>query len=286
MSVSPSEPLPRTYLYFCLECQQCSSTFYDLNDHMIMVHKTGYDTEDCTDSYRCSVIKQYPDREVEHLYFCSICNHCENQEESIRYHLTAIHDIGSEQFVREHCLPVENNSEKISIHGVVEASNVLLVEVHKNGSMVRNSVPILISIAVPASVHIGVCGDKRLLSISNENSTVSESYAAENDTWNENDDTEECAGALDTMLVSPEFIEDDDNSRSVFSFAPGEGNKPLSIFKDKNCEELAYPGIFCGEARAENSARDAPVYYSDICKSELRRSDRRASMCIETSFLK
>ena len=286
MLVSPSEAVPRTNLYFCLECQQCSSTFYDLNDHMVMVHKADYDTEDCTDSYRCSVIKQHPDQEVEHLYFCSICNHCENQEESIRYHMTVIHDIVSEQFVREHCLPVESNSEKIWIHRIVEPSNVLLVEVHKNGYMVRNSVPILISIAVPASIHIGVCGDKSLLPINNENSRVSESYAAENDTWNENDDTEECAGALDTMLISPEFIEDDERTQSVFSFAPGEGNKPLSIFKDKNCEELAYPGIFCGEARAENSARDVPVYYSDICKSELRRSDRRASMCIENLFFK
>ena len=88
------------------------------------------------------------------------------------------------------------------------------------------------------------------------------------------------------MLTSPEFIEDDERAQSVFSFAPGEGNKPLSIFEDKNCEELAYPGIFCGEARAENSAQHVPVYYSDICKSELRRSDRRVSMCIENLFFK
>ena len=207
MSVSASEAVPRTNLYFCLECQQCSSTFYDLNNHMVMVHKAGYDTEDCTDSYRCSVIKQHPDQEVEHLYFCSICNHCENQEESIRYHMTVIHDIVSEQFVREHCLPVENNSEKIWIHRIVEPSNILLVEVHKNGYMVRNNVPILISIAVPASVHIGGCGDESLLPMNNENATVSESYAGEDDTWNENDDTEGCAGALDTMLISPEFID-------------------------------------------------------------------------------
>ena len=80
---------------------------------------------------------------------------------------------------------------KIWIHRIVEPSNVLLVEVQKNGYMVRNSVPILISIAVPASVHIGVCEDKSLLPIHNENCTVSESYTAENDTWNENDDTEE-----------------------------------------------------------------------------------------------
>ena len=29
-----------------------------------------------------------------------------------------------------------------------------------------------------------------------------------------------------------------------------------------------------------------PVYYSEICKSELRRADRRAAMCIENIFFK
>ena len=28
------------------------------------------------------------------------------------------------------------------------------------------------------------------------------------------------------------------------------------------------------------------VYYSEICKSELRRSDRRAAMCVENIFFK
>ena len=28
------------------------------------------------------------------------------------------------------------------------------------------------------------------------------------------------------------------------------------------------------------------VFYSDICKSELRRSDRRAAMCVENIFFK
>ena len=32
--------------------------------------------------------------------------------------------------------------------------------------------------------------------------------------------------------------------------------------------------------------RKVTVYYSDICKSELRQSDRRAAMCVENIFYK
>ena len=52
------------------------------------------------------------------------------------------------------------------------------------------------------------------------------------------------------------------------------------------CEELAYPNIFCGQRRADNSERFVPVHYSDICKSELRRTDRRAAKCVENIFFK
>ena len=51
---------------------------------------------------------------------------------------------------------------------------------------------------------------------------------------------------------------------------------------DKFSEELAYPGIFLGQPRTLCKQ----IHYSDICKSELRRSDRRAAMCVENSFYK
>ena len=66
----------------------------------------------------------------------------------------------------------------------------------------------------------------------------------------------------------------------------GRGNRPLSVFKDKYSEELAYPDIFLGQQRPENKDRLSNVYYSDICKSELRRSNQRAAMCVENIFLK
>ncbi len=68
--------------------------------------------------------------------------------------------------------------------------------------------------------------------------------------------------------------------------APAKGNKPLSVFRDQFSEELAYPGMFLGQKRPNEKERQKSVFYSEICKSELRRSDRRAAMCIENIFFK
>ena len=99
------------------------------------------------------------------------------------------------------------------------------------------------------------------------------------------DEAEIPAGVTDSMLTPPDFV-DDSEREHILNVAPGEGNRPLSAFKDKFSEELAYPGIFLGQQRPENKDRLLNVYYSDICKSELRRSDRRAAMCVENIFFK
>ena len=82
------------------------------------------------------------------------------------------------------------------------------------------------------------------------------------------------------MLTSPDFL--DDNERQHIYNA--EGSRPLSLFRDQFSEEMAYPGIFLGQKRPDDKQRLASVYYSEICKSELRRSDLRAAMCIENIF--
>ena len=79
-------------------------------------------------------------------------------------------------------------------------------------------------------------------------------------------------GVTDTMLSATDFL-DDSKQAQIYNIAPGEGSVPLSIFRDKYSEELAYPGIFLGQKRPENEERLVDVHYSDICKSELRRSD-------------
>ena len=104
------------------------------------------------------------------------------------------------------------------------------------------------------------------------------------DQWSE-DEVEIPAGVTDTMLTNTNFVEDNEGQH-ILNVAPGEGNKPLSIFRDQYSEELAYPGIFLGQKRPENKERLVSVHYSDICKSELRRSDRRVAMCVENIFFK
>ena len=104
------------------------------------------------------------------------------------------------------------------------------------------------------------------------------------DDWTEVD-AEIPAGVTDTMLTATDFLGDCERQQ-IYNIAPGEGSVPLSIFRDKYSEELAYPGIFLGRKRPENEQRLVDVHYSDICKSELRRSDSRAAMCVENIFFK
>jgi len=117
------------------------------------------------------------------------------------------------------------------------------------------------------------------LSATNQKKSVDEE-----DDWSE-DEAEIPAGVTDTMLTATDFLGDAER-QYVLNVAPGEGNIPLSVFRDKYSEELAYPGIFLGQKRPDNDSRITPVHYSEICKSELRRSDRRAAICAENIFFK
>lgn len=89
-------------------------------------------------------------------------------------------------------------------------------------------------------------------------------------------------GNMDTVMQSIDFR----GFNQVLSVAPGECNSPLSVFQDKNAEFLAFPVIYCGEARADNNSRRVPVHYSSICKWELRNVDRRCAKCIPNLFFK
>ena len=106
---------------------------------------------------------------------------------------------------------------------------------------------------------------------------------SDDEQWSE-DEAEIPAGVTDTMLTAPDFVTDNER-QYILNVAPGEGSRPISIFRDKYSEELAYPGIFLGQKRPDNTNRLTDVHYSEICKSELR-SDRRAAMCVENIFFK
>ena len=112
----------------------------------------------------------------------------------------------------------------------------------------------------------------------------SQQTSDDEDEWSE-DEAEIPAGVTDTMLTAPDFMTDNER-QYILNVAPGEGNRPISIFRDKYSEELAYPGILLGQKRPGNADRISAVHYSEICKSELRRSDQRAAMCVENIFFK
>ena len=103
----------------------------------------------------------------------------------------------------------------------------------------------------------------------------------DDDNWCEVD--ERHSGVTDTLLQDPEIAGNGDN---IINFAPGEGNKPLGIFMDKDSEFLSFPTIFCGKRRADNKKRKVPVSYSTIAKWELRCQDRRAAQSVPNVFYK
>ncbi|XP_061178430.1 uncharacterized protein LOC133187077 [Saccostrea echinata] len=88
-------------------------------------------------------------------------------------------------------------------------------------------------------------------------------------------------GNCDTLL--------DDASRDmnqVYTFAPGEGQRPLSLYQDQTAEYLSFPTIFCGKGRLQDDERQVHVSYADIAKWELRNVDRRAAQSVPNLFFK
>ena len=96
-------------------------------------------------------------------------------------------------------------------------------------------------------------------------------------------DTNEQVGNVDT-LVDDENLEN--KCDNVITFAPGEGQHPLSLYHDADAEYLCFPTIFCGQRRPSKEERTVPVHYSDIVKWELRSVDRRAAQSVPNIFFK
>ena len=118
---------------------------------------------------------------------------------------------------------------------------------------------------------------------------------------NEHDERQTTSSREDNNSDSDSFSEIDDDDRlpvmtlldertfdrnEALSLAPGEGQRPLSIYRDPNSEYLAFPTIFCGQKRIDNADRKAYVHYSDICKWELRSVDRRVALNVPNIFYK
>ena len=90
-------------------------------------------------------------------------------------------------------------------------------------------------------------------------------------------------GNIDTLVDDADI---DNKCDKVFTFAPGEGQHPLSLYNDKDAEYLCFPSIFCGQTPPSKEERIVPVHYSDIVKWELRSIDRRAEQSVPNIFFK
>ena len=104
--------------------------------------------------------------------------------------------------------------------------------------------------------------DNNLQSQSDENNASSDITGVnldDNDELNE-DEVELSAGVTDTLFTATDFLEDNE-WQNILNIAPGEGNRPLSVFRDKYCEKLAYPGIFLGQARPDIKQRKVIVIF-------------------------
>ena len=88
---------------------------------------------------------------------------------------------------------------------------------------------------------------------------------------NKNEHDDEWDETLNDQPINPALDETLLDSEEAIKFAPGEGQRPLPIMLDKDCEELSFPSVFAGQRRATPEK----VSYADIAKSEARRYDRR-----------
>ena len=96
-------------------------------------------------------------------------------------------------------------------------------------------------------------------------------------------DANEQVGNIDTLVDDADI---DNKYDKFFTFAPGEGQHPLSLYQDKDAEYLCFPTIFCGQTPPSRDERLVPVHYSGIVKWELRSADRRAAQSVPNIFFK
>ena len=78
-------------------------------------------------------------------------------------------------------------------------------------------------------------------------------------------------GNIDTFVDDADI---DNKYDKVFTFAPGEGQHPLSLFQDKEAEYLCFPTIFCDQTPTGKDERLVPVHNSDVEKWKLHSVDR------------
>ena len=110
---------------------------------------------------------------------------------------------------------------------------------------------------------------------------------AENEDFSEVNENKKHIVDMDTMLdnYDPTVPTCDELlSPQEITFAPGEGQVPLSVFNDDNAEYLSFPTFFLWKKRPDNREQFVNVHYSDIWKYELCCVDRSAARNVPNLF--
>ena len=119
----------------------------------------------------------------------------------------------------------------------------------------------------------------------NKNISITDKDIVETDGYDSDQyseiDANDHVGNVDTLVDDADI---ENKYDQVFTFAPGEGQHPLSLYQDKDAEYLCFPSIFCGQRPPSKDERSVPVHYSDIVKWELRSVDRRAAQSVPNIF--
>ena len=169
---------------------------------------------------------------------------------------------------------------------VLEAAQYLV----RNSEIFKNEGIQVVDSYTPSTVNEGEWSefinseDVDNLNTQSEEIAETPDHRIDNDTddeWCET--TEQSSGVMDTLLQEPDITQGGDG---IISFAPGEGNRPLGIFMDKDSEFLSFPTIYCGKRQVDNNERLVPVHYSTICKWQLRSKYRRVAQSVPNIFYK
>ena len=80
-------------------------------------------------------------------------------------------------------------------------------------------------------------------------------------------DANDQVGNVDTLVDDADI---ENKYDQVFTFAPGEGQHPLSLYLDKDAEYLCFPSIFCDQRRPDNEDRLVQLHYSDIVNTDFQ----------------
>ena len=101
----------------------------------------------------------------------------------------------------------------------------------------------------------------------NKNISVTDKDIVESDGYDSDRhseiDTNDHVGNADTLVDDADI---ENKCDQVFTFAPGEGQHPLSLYQDQDAEYFCFPPIFCGQRPPSIDERSVPVHYSDIVK--------------------